>query len=218
LLKKLPSYPSFFVWELFQNLSGDPGERYGDQFLFSEASEDRLQYGLGRGPRITTPGFETPSNVSSGLQNEGLSPAIRERDEEADHGTADIPHELYAALAEAPQASLIHLVGLYHQVLLEHGLVQEAERIMSKLGEFQSAIDSVEAETELQGMDLLLKDGLLKWLLQISPLLPAIPPQVGLCLYIILHTLHNFALKCLKILVKIWVFFYLPVSKFECQV
>jgi ABC-type branched-subunit amino acid transport system ATPase component len=178
LLKKLPSYPSFFVWELFQNLSGDPGERYGDQFLFSEASEDRLQYGLGRGPRITTPGFETPSNVSSGLQNEGLSPAIRERDEEADHGTADIPHELYAALAEAPQASLIHLVGLYHQVLLEHGLVQEAERIMSKLGEFQSAIDSVEAETELQGMDLLLKDGLLKWLLQISPLLPAIPPQI----------------------------------------
>jgi hypothetical protein len=195
LLKKLPSYSSFFIWELFQNLSGDPGERDDDQFLFSEASEDGLQYGLGRGPRITTPGFETPSNVSSGVQNEGLSPAIRERDEEAVHGTADIPHELYAALAEAPQASLIHIVGLYHQVLLEHGLVQEAERIMSKLGEFQSAIDSVEAERELQGMDLLLKDGLLKYLLQVSPLLPAIPPQVGLCLYIILHTLHNFALS-----------------------
>jgi hypothetical protein len=192
LLKKLPSYSSFFIWELFQNLSGDPGERDDDQFLFSEASEDGLRYGLGRGPRITTPGFETPSNVSSGVQNEGLSPAIRERDEEADHG---IPHELYAALAEAPQASLIHIVGLYHQVLLEHGLVQEAERIMSKLGEFQSAIDSVEAERELQGMDLLLKDGLLKYLLQVSPLLPAIPPQVGLCLYIILHTLHNFALS-----------------------
>jgi hypothetical protein len=87
------------------------------------------------------------------------------------------------------------MVGLYHQVLLEHGLVQEAARIMSKLGEFQSTVDSVEAERELQGMDWLLKNGLLKWLLAVSPLLPAIPPQVGLCLYIVLHTPHRFALN-----------------------
>jgi hypothetical protein len=141
-----------------------------------------------------------PSNVSSGVKYEGLSPTVREKDGEASHGMADIPHELYATLAEAPRASLIHVVGLYHQVLLEHGLVQEAERIMSKVGEFQSAIDSVEAERELQGMDLLLKNGLLKWLLAVSPLLLAIPPQVGLCLYIVLHTPHKFALNFIRCL------------------
>jgi hypothetical protein len=73
---------------------------------------------------------------------------------------------------------------------------------MSKLGEFQSAIDSVEAKRELQGMDLLLKNGLLKWLLAVSPLLPAIPPQVGLFLYIVLHTPHKFAfnfIRCLNL-------------------
>ncbi len=113
--------------ELFQNLSGDPGERDGDQFLFSEASEDGLQYGLGGGPRITMPKFKMPSSVSSGVKYEGLSPAVKEKDGEASHGMADIPHELYATLAEAPQASLIHVVGLYHQVLLEHGLVQEVD-------------------------------------------------------------------------------------------
>ncbi|CAK9238240.1 unnamed protein product [Sphagnum troendelagicum] len=161
-----------------QYSTSDPGERDGDRFLFSKASEDGLQYGLGRGPRITMPRFEKPSNVSSGVKYEGLSPAVREKDGEASHGMADIPHELYATLAEAPQASIRHVVGLYHQVLLEHGLVQEAERIMRKLGEFQSAIDSVEVERELQGMDLLLKNGLLKWLLAISPLLPAIPTQI----------------------------------------
>jgi hypothetical protein len=145
------------------------------------------------------------------VKYEGLSPAVREKDGEASHGMADIPHELYATLAEAPQASIRHVVGLYHQVLLEHGLVQEAERIMRKLGEFQSAIDSVEVERELQGMDLLLKNGLLKWLLAISPLLPAIPTQVGLCLYIVLHTPHKLALEfyhlleSLKILLN-WVF------------
>jgi hypothetical protein len=113
--------------------------------MFSEASEDGLQYGLGCGPRITMPRFKMPSNVSSGVKYEGLSPTIREKDGEASHGMADIPHGLYATLAEAPQTSLIHVVGLYHQILLEHGLVQEAERIMSKLGEFQSVINSVEA-------------------------------------------------------------------------
>ncbi|CAK9882905.1 unnamed protein product [Sphagnum jensenii] len=158
--------------------TGDPGERDGDRFQFSKASEDGLQYGLGRGPRITMPRFEKPSNVSSGVKYEGLSPAVREKDGEASHGMADIPHELYATLAEASQASIRHVVGLYHQVLLEHGLVQEAERIMCKLGEFQSAIDSVEVERELQGMDLLLKNGLLKWLVAVSPLLPAIPTQI----------------------------------------
>jgi hypothetical protein len=66
--------------ELFQNLSGDPGERDGDQFLFSEASEDGVQYGLGRGPRITMPRFKMPSNVSSGVKYKGLSPTVREKD------------------------------------------------------------------------------------------------------------------------------------------
>jgi hypothetical protein len=208
VLKKITIMLSIFQFvkqisslgELFQGLSGDPGDRDGDQFLFSEASEDGLQYGLGCGPRITMPRFEMPSNVSSDVKYEGLSPAVREKDGEASHGMADIPHELFVTLAEAPQASLIHVVGLYHQVLLEHGLVQEAERIMSKLGEFQSAVDSVEAERKLQGMDLLLKDGLLKWLLAVSPLLPAIPPQVGLCLYIVLHTPHKFALNFISCL------------------
>jgi hypothetical protein len=162
--------------ELFQNLSGDPGEQDGDQFLFFEAFEDGLQYGLGHGPIITTPRFKMLNNVSSGVKYEGLSPAVREKDGEANHGMVDILHELYAILAEAPRASFIHVMGLYHQVLLEHGLVQEVERIMSKLSEFQSAIDSVEAERELQDMDLLLKNGLLKWLLAVSPLLPVIPP------------------------------------------
>jgi hypothetical protein len=188
--------------ELFQNLSGDPGERDGDQFLFSEASENGLQYGLGGGLRITMPKFKMPSSVSLGVKYEGLSPAVREKDGEASHGMADIPHELYATLAEAPQASLIHVVGLYHQVLLEHGLVQEVERIMSKLGEFQSAIDSVEAKRELRAMDLLLKNGLVKWLLAVSPLLPTIPPHVGLFPYIVLHTPHKFVfnfIRCLNL-------------------
>ncbi|CAK9237031.1 unnamed protein product [Sphagnum troendelagicum] len=104
-----------------QYSTSDPGERDGDQFLFSKASEDGLQYGLGCGQRITMPRFETPSNVSSGVKYEGLSPAVREKDGEASHGMSDIPHELYATLAEAPQASIRHVVGLYHQV---QGLVK----------------------------------------------------------------------------------------------
>ncbi len=125
-----------FLGELFQNLSGDPSERDGDQFLFFEAFEDGLQNGLRHGPRITMPKFKMPNNVSSSVKYEGLSHFVIEKDGEASHGMADIPHELYAILADAPWTSLIHVVGLYHRVLLEHGLVQEAERIMSKLGEF----------------------------------------------------------------------------------
>jgi hypothetical protein len=91
-----------FLGELFQNLSGDPSERDGDQFLFFEAFEDGLQNGLRHGPRITMPKFKMPNNVSSSVKYEGLSHFVIEKDGEASHGMADIPHELYAILADAP--------------------------------------------------------------------------------------------------------------------
>lgn len=152
-------------------MKGD--ERDGDHFQFSEAASEDGAYGGQARLGSATPGFETPvSNLfgGAGLQHESL---VRE----GEGGSLDLPREFYATLAEAPQASLIHLVSLYHQTLLRHGLVEDAENITSVLAGLQNQEEFIERE-ELKGMDLLLKEGLLKYLLSIHPYLPPVPLQV----------------------------------------
>lgn len=151
-------------------MEGD--ERDGDNFQFSEASEDGT-YGNHARLGSATPGFETPGSNMFGavpLQHEAL---VRE----GDGGSLDLPRDFYATLAEAPQASLIHLVSLYHQTLLKHGLVEDAEHITSMLAGLQNQ-EEVNEREELTGMDLLLKEGLLKYLMSIHPYIPPVPRQV----------------------------------------
>ena len=150
-------------------MKGD--EREGDHFQFPETPHgDGRDAKLGSG----TSGFETPSRKmfgGAGLQHESLAGLGEDR-------SLDLPQEFYATLAEAPQASLIHLVSLYHQTLLRHGLVEDAEGIARVLDGLQNQEDFIEGE-ELKGMDLLLKEGLLKYLLSIHPYLPPVPRQVA---------------------------------------
>jgi len=151
-------------------MKGD--ERDGDHFQFSEASEGGAYGGHSR-LGSATPGFETPGSnffKGAGVQQESL---VRE----GEGGSLDLSREFYATLAEAPQASLIHLVSLYHQTLFRHGLVEDAENISSVLAGLRNQEESIERE-ELKGMDLLLKEGLLKYLLSIHPYLPPVPRQV----------------------------------------
>lgn len=149
-------------------------EREGDHFQVpSEASRGDGVYGSDAKLGLATPGFEPMSSRAfggAGLQHE---PQAREGEE----GPMDLSREFYATLAEAPQASLIHLVSLYHQTLLRHGLVEDAENITSVLAGLQNQEEAVERE-ELIGMDLLLKEGLLKYLMSIHPYLPPVPHQV----------------------------------------
>ncbi|KAL3679043.1 hypothetical protein R1sor_021999 [Riccia sorocarpa] len=88
----------------------------------------------------------------------------------------DLPEDFYAALNVAPQATLVHLVRLYHKTLAEHGLEGEAEKIADMLAELEAVEEEI--EEELTGVDLLLKNRLLKYLMRIQPYLPPIPPQV----------------------------------------
>lgn len=97
--------------------------------------------------------------------------------------------DFYTTLAEAPQASLIHLVSVYHQALLRHGLVEEAENITSMLAGLQNQEEGTEKE-ELKGMDLLLKEGLLKYLLSIQPHTPQVPRQVAKLLFSIIFLIE----------------------------
>jgi hypothetical protein len=92
----------------------------------------------------------------------------------------DLPPKYYSSLSRAPHASLIHVIILYHQSLLRNGLTQEAEQIVSLLEGLQDAenADAAAAAAELQGIDLLLKDGLLKLYLRIQPYLPLVNSQV----------------------------------------
>ncbi|KAL3679045.1 hypothetical protein R1sor_022001 [Riccia sorocarpa] len=96
-------------------------------------------------------------------------------DEEKDK-QVDLPEDFYAALNVAPQATLVHLVRLYHKTLVEHGLEGDAEKIADMLAELEAVEEEI--EEELTGVDLLLKNGLLKYLMRIQPYLPPIPPQV----------------------------------------
>ncbi|KAL3689857.1 hypothetical protein R1sor_016166 [Riccia sorocarpa] len=88
----------------------------------------------------------------------------------------DIPEDLYSALNVAPQATLVHLVRLYHKTLVEHGLQEDAQKIADMLADIEALEE--EEEEELTGVDLLLKNGLLKYMMRIQPYLPPIPPQV----------------------------------------
>ena len=92
----------------------------------------------------------------------------------------DLPPKYYSSLARAPHASLIHVVILYHQILCRNGLTQEADQIASLLEGLQDAdnADAAAVAAELQGIDLLLKDGLLKLYLRIQPYLPLVNSQV----------------------------------------
>lgn len=121
---------------------------------------------------LATPGFETPGNILLGA---GMPYESQITEEEG--RTLDLNRDFYATLAEAPQASLIHLVSLYHQALLRHGLLEEAERITNVLAGFPTRAESISGE-ELKGMDLLLQEGLLKYLTSVQPYLPPIPSQV----------------------------------------
>lgn len=150
-------------------IKGD--ERDGDHFQFSGASDDGTYGGHAR-LGSATPGFEAAgSNLFGGarLHHESL---VREGGE-----SWHLSQELYATLAEAPPSTLIHLVSLYHEALLRNGLVEDAENITSRLAGLQNQVESIEGE-ELKGMDLLLKEGLLKYLLSIHPYLPPVPHQV----------------------------------------
>uniref|UniRef100_A0A7I4CW03 ABC transporter domain-containing protein n=1 Tax=Physcomitrium patens TaxID=3218 RepID=A0A7I4CW03_PHYPA len=148
-------------------------ERDGDRFQFSEPSDDGT-YGGHERLGLATPGFETPpgSNfLGAGLQHES-------RASDGEGNSQNLSRDFYANLADAPQASLIHLVSLYHQTLVRHGLVEEALSISSVLAGLQNQEESTERELELKGIDLLLKEGLLKYLLSIHPHLPPLPRQV----------------------------------------
>lgn len=153
-------------------MKGD--ERDGDRFQFSEPSDDGT-YGGHERLGLATPGFETPpgSNfLGAGLQHES-------RASDGEGNSQNLSRDFYANLADAPQASLIHLVSLYHQTLVRHGLVEEALSISSVLAGLQNQEESTERELELKGIDLLLKEGLLKYLLSIHPHLPPLPRQVA---------------------------------------
>jgi len=153
-------------------MKGD--EREGDQFQFPEASHGDGVYGRDAKLGLATSGFETPSSKmfgGAGRQQESLA-------REGEGRSLDLPQEVYATLAGAPQESLIHLVSLYHQTLMRHGLVEDAKKITDVLTDLQSQEEAIEGE-ELKGMDLLLKEGLLKYLMSIHPYLPPIPHQVA---------------------------------------
>ncbi|KAL2613833.1 hypothetical protein R1flu_025525 [Riccia fluitans] len=89
----------------------------------------------------------------------------------------ELPEDFYSALNVAPQATLIHLVRLYHKALVDHGLEEDARKIADMLADLE-AVEEEELEEELTGVDLLLKNGLLKYMMRIQPYLPPIPPQV----------------------------------------
>ncbi|BBN17690.1 protein MpABCG27 [Marchantia polymorpha subsp. ruderalis] len=97
--------------------------------------------------------------------------------EDSKGSVVDLPEDYYSALSVAPQATLIHLVRLYHKALLDHGLSEDAQKISDVLADLEAA-DEEEADMELTGLDLLLKNGLLKYLMSINPYLIPIPSQV----------------------------------------
>ena len=146
--------------------SGNDGD--GDKSQSSEASED--YGGAGRLGRSIS-GLKTPGKLTSEVRHyEGQLNVAKGK-------SMDLSRDFYAALADAPQASLIHVVSLYHQALMKHGLAEEADKIANVLSEIQTAVEPDE-EKELKGMDLLLKEGLLQYLLSVQPYLPPIPSQV----------------------------------------
>ncbi|KAJ7522819.1 hypothetical protein O6H91_18G028200 [Diphasiastrum complanatum] len=89
----------------------------------------------------------------------------------------DLSQNYRSTLAVAPHAMLVHVVLLYHKALLKNGLVDEAKKIADVLSQLEAA-EKQEMETQLSGMDLLLKDGLLKYMQRVHPHLPPIPAQV----------------------------------------
>lgn len=143
------------------------GDGNEGRFYNSEASYDGGLYGGNGRLREEPTGYESPESYMDGVDIQTS---------QGEEGS--FPRDLYATLAEAPQASLIHLVSLYHQALLKHGLEEEAENITSVLAGLQNEEELTETE-ELKGMDLLLKEGLLKYLLSVQPHIPQVPRQVS---------------------------------------
>jgi len=143
------------------------GDGGGGHCHVSEASQDGGTNGGNGRLSSATPGFETPEISMLGADIQTTYGEER-----------SLSRDIYATLAEAPHASLIHLVSLYHQALLRHGLGEEAENITNVLIGLQNEEERIEGE-ELKGMDLLLKEGLLKYLLSIQPHIPQVPRQVA---------------------------------------
>ena len=140
-------------------MKGDEEDR--NQYRLSEASQDGT-YGGHRRLGAATPIIKARGSNISGADLQHGSPGRQEGE-----GSLDLSRDFYATLAEAPQASLIHLVSVYHQTLLRHGLVEEAESITRTLVGLQNEEEHIKID-ELKGMDLLLKEGLLKYLLSIQ--------------------------------------------------
>ena len=85
--------------------------------------------------------------------------------------------ESFASLLGSDAGALVNLLLHYHEVLLQHGLGAEAERLLQVAVQPEArAADG--AVPPLPGMSVLLRDGLLAYFLSINPHLPPLPPQV----------------------------------------
>ncbi|GAQ83467.1 pleiotropic drug resistance protein [Klebsormidium nitens] len=144
------------------NLAAETPSASDVQDHFSQEMPDRLSKYYERSPSLA------PSYFKRGGVQTGLG--------EVNGGVSGDP-EYYRSLGKAAQAALIHLIMKYHETLLQKGLTAEAEKISSSLKALRD--DPIgDANKELTGMDLLMKDGLLQYMLKIGPLLPTLPAQV----------------------------------------
>eukprot|EP00897_Mesotaenium_endlicherianum_P003134 jgi/Mesen1/2849/ME000174S02102 len=89
---------------------------------------------------------------------------------------SNIDPEYFAVLGRAPQTALIRLVIEYHNTLLNAGRQEDARRVSFHLQ--QLVAQQAPRAMDLKGMELLLKDGLLDFLLKINQYLPVNPSQI----------------------------------------
>lgn len=85
--------------------------------------------------------------------------------------------ESFASLLGSDTGALLNLLLHYHEVLLQHGLGAEAERLLQVAVQPEERAAGV-AVPPLPGMSVLLRDGLLAYFLSINPHLPPLPPQI----------------------------------------
>ena len=117
-----------------------------------------------------------PTQESSASSSASVVNALPSQEHQEISSTVDInpltPEEYYSSLAVAPHASLIHIVMLYHQSMCKYGLSANLLKGLKESDGIQTT------SSDLEGMDLLLKDGLLSFYLRIQPYLPPVPSQV----------------------------------------
>eukprot|EP00897_Mesotaenium_endlicherianum_P003132 jgi/Mesen1/2847/ME000174S02104 len=82
----------------------------------------------------------------------------------------------FQALGQASHSSLIRVAITYHKALVRRGDREEAKRVASEIQEL--LIQPLEAQPRLSGIELLLKDGLLQFLLSVKEHLPVPAAQV----------------------------------------